>query len=415
MNVVLVATRDPGGRRSGGRAVLDTVIRSLARLGHEVEVLVVTRQALAEGSWPDGVTVRRVMAPGLVTVACNILGRVMTGRSSLNEALFYGRNQVRQVRQAVGRTGADVVVADTLRAWELARGAHRPVVLALEDLLSQRYRRAADAQTRRDDHAAPVLGYYRESLPPPVRRPAEWAARHALVLESRLTSRREVVAGQGASVVTVVSPVEAATLAVRLGRPVTVSSVAVTGHSARHRALTTDDVVVFVGGLDYRPNVEALRWYRAVVLPALDRLTPRSVTLHAFGFAPDAVRAELESDRIVLHGFVRDLDAALEPLSIFVAPILDVGGIKIKVVEAMASGLCVVATTAAVAAIGAKNAEHCLVADDPQAFAAAVASVLGDPVKAGKLAMTGQGLVQSEFSPDVVAGRWAQMLEAAVA
>jgi glycosyltransferase involved in cell wall biosynthesis len=413
MNVVLIATRDPGGRRSGGRAVLRSVIESLSGLGCKVDVLVVTRQQLSPDIWPDGVSVWRVRAPSLAVVFANVIVRATTGRLSLNECLFYGPGVSAEVKRAAGEAEASVVIADTLRAWELARRSGRPTVLALEDLLSERYRRAVEEKASAGRNSAPVLGYYRDTLPAPLRRPAEWLARQALGLESRLIRRRELVAGEAAAVVTLVSPVEATLLSTRLRRPVVASSISVTTSALRREVAPADDRIVFVGGLDYRPNVDALRWYRDAVIPVLDGMITRTVVLHAFGFVTDEVRYDLESDRIVLHGFVDDIAAALATFQVFAAPILASGGIKIKVVEAFAAGLTVVATPAAIEALAVRPGEECYVGDGAEGFASALVQALDDPLGARSIAEAGRALVERDFSPAAVAARWTDMLASA--
>lgn len=443
MNVLVVATRDPGGRRSGGRAVLRTILTTIAGLGHRVEVLVVSRVPLSPGAWPEGVSGTRVEGPGLPRVAANVVTGALTGRRCLNECLFYGPQQRRAVEEAAGRLGADVVVADTVRAWGLVAGLGIPVVLYLEDLLSLRYRRPpgpsyrrslgpsyrrppGSGPSRRDPAAASVLGYYRESLPGWLRPAADAVASRAVGLEAALAGRREGVAGRAAAVVATVSPVEGTLLAARLGRPVSVTSIAITQSAeSRETGATTEspptvraqaqaaDAVFFVGGLDYRPNVDALRWWVAHVAPALAAWLPRPVVLHAFGHCPPAVREELASDRLVLHGFVDDLDGATASFPVFVAPVLARGGVKIKVVEAMAAGRCVVATSAAVDALDVTAGEHCLVADDPDSFAAHVVAALGDAGLAGRLGRAAQQLVRRRYSVEASAQQWEAMLEQA--
>lgn len=463
MNVLVVATRDPGGRRSGGRAVLLTILTTIAGLGHRVEVLVVSRVPLSSGAWPEGVRGRRVEGPGLPRVAANVVTGALTGRRCLNECLFYGPQQRRAVEEAAARLGADVVVADTVRAWGLVADLGLPAVLYLEDLLSLRYRRPPGPSYRRapgpsyrlplgaghrrgDPAAASVLGYYRESLPGWMRPAADAVASRAVGVEAALAGRRERVAGRAAAVVATVSPVEGALLAARLGRPVSIASIAITdpsgaGPSGADGAdgagpsgadpkgpgpsgaateppgtpalAPAGDAVFFVGGLDYRPNVDALRWWVAHVAPALAARSPRPVVLHAFGHCPDAVREEMESDGLVLYGFVDDLAGATAGYPVFVAPVLARGGVKIKVVEAMGAGRCVVATSAAVDALDVTAGEHCLVADDPDTFASHVVTVLGDAGLAGQLGRAAQLLVRQRYSVEASAQQWEAMLEQA--
>jgi len=170
---------------------------------------------------------------------------------------------------------------------------------------------------------------------------------------------------------------------------------------------------VFLGGLDYVPNLEALRWWRDQVAPRL-RARGTDVRLSAVGFADDDHRREFASTPITLLGYVDDLADALRDRRMFVAPIQSGAGVKTKVLDAMSVALPVVATSAGVSGIPVTAGRDALVADDPERFADEVTSLAADGARALEVGGEGRVLLCRTFAPAVVQEDWAGALGAAL-
>jgi len=100
--------------------------------------------------------------------------------------------------------------------------------------------------------------------------------------------------------------------------------------------------------------------------------------------------------RVETLGFVDDLRDAYGKSSCAVVPLLQGGGTPLKLIEALAYGLPVVATARAAAALGLHDGEHCLTATGAEDFAAALVRVLRDG--ADELARAGRELARERFS-----------------
>ena len=146
-----------------------------------------------------------------------------------------------------------------------------------------------------------------------------------------------------------------------------------TVHRASPPDLSFDDRsdLLFVGGFGHPPNEDAVRWFVKAILPLVSEEIP-DIRLHVVGSDPDEELLELASERVQFWGFVPDLSDHLAARRISVAPLRYGAGIKGKVNEAMAHGLPCVATPIAAEGILAIDGEEILVADGPEAFAAAV-------------------------------------------
>jgi glycosyltransferase involved in cell wall biosynthesis len=156
--------------------------------------------------------------------------------------------------------------------------------------------------------------------------------------------------------------------------------------------------VVFVGNLGYAPNADGIAWFVREVWPAVRRRVP-TATLRIVG--PRAGRRVVALGRapgVSLTGIVPDVHAMLRGAEVAIAPLRVGAGIQNKVLEAMATGTPVVATRRAVGGIPVEPGTHCLVADTPGEFAAAVASLLGDARLRQRLSVAGRALVTARYA-----------------
>ena len=102
--------------------------------------------------------------------------------------------------------------------------------------------------------------------------------------------------------------------------------------------------------------------------------------------------------RVRALGFVEDIEAVYATASCAVVPLLQGGGTPLKLVEALAHGLPVVATPRAAAGLEVRDGEHCLVADGPEAFAQALVSVMSEGPQARALGRRGRELALDRYS-----------------
>jgi len=210
--------------------------------------------------------------------------------------------------------------------------------------------------------------------------------------EARLLARWERAAAARAAASLFVSRAEAA-LFDGPGRVEVVENGIDTAHF-RPRAVppTGGAAIVFTGQMDYAPNVEAVRWFVERVLPLIRRAHP-DAALAIVGRAPvAAVRALAKVPGVTVTGEVADVRGHLAAARVAVAPLQLARGIQNKVLEAMASGLPVVATSGA--AEGIDHAGTLRIADDPDRFAAEVAALLRAP---GDLGARARARVEARY------------------
>jgi glycosyltransferase involved in cell wall biosynthesis len=155
--------------------------------------------------------------------------------------------------------------------------------------------------------------------------------------------------------------------------------------------------LLFVGHLAYAPNAEAVLWFAQQVLPRLRAQDPAITFKVAGGDAPPAVLALAGRPGVQLLGFAPDTRPHLWSASLSVCPVRTGAGRQNKLLEAFAAGLPCVASPLAAAGAEAVGGRHLLVADEPQAFAAATLRLLRDPARGRRLAVAARGLLARRY------------------
>ncbi|WP_295951006.1 glycosyltransferase [uncultured Xanthomonas sp.] len=159
--------------------------------------------------------------------------------------------------------------------------------------------------------------------------------------------------------------------------------------------------LVFVGGFRHAPNVDAVRWFLQEVFPAVRTRLPE-VRFHCIGAdMPEDIRRLGEATAgVELLGHVPEIAAYMDGMRIAVAPLRFGAGVKGKVNLSMAHGQPVVATACAVEGMHLRDGEDVLIADDPAAFADAIAQLYADPALWQRLADNGLRNIETHFSLD---------------
>jgi glycosyltransferase involved in cell wall biosynthesis len=140
-----------------------------------------------------------------------------------------------------------------------------------------------------------------------------------------------------------------------------------------------------------------VKWFCAQVLPLIRESRPRA-TLSIVGAAPPRSITALAADGIVVTGTVPDVRPLVHGAAVTVAPLIIARGTQNKILESMAMGVPVVASSVAARGVDAEPDQHILAADSPHDFAAAVLKVLEHPAERRRLADAGRERVLSNHS-----------------
>jgi glycosyltransferase involved in cell wall biosynthesis len=169
-------------------------------------------------------------------------------------------------------------------------------------------------------------------------------------------------------------------------------------------SLTGDPAVVLFGSRGWLPNEEAAAWFVAEVWPAVREAVPGAI-LHLFGMDAAAPGA-------VAHPSPRDSAEVYAPGSILAVPLRIASGVRIKILEAWARGVPVMATPAALAGLEAEDGREALVARDAREMAAAIGRIHQESGLATALVEAGRRARRERHDPEEVARRLMAQYEA---
>lgn len=260
-----------------------------------------------------------------------------------------------------------------------------------------------------DDHNAEYL-LQRRACETDLRNPRRWpTALYSLVQWRRLARFERRVCHQADAVLaTSVADAQALRQLLPSLRPVVVPNGV---DVARYHPDLPDSLplehpaVVFTGKMDYRPNVDAMLWFHQQVWPAVRAHVPEA-WLYVVGQSPHPrLRALHHDPHTVLTRYVDDDLPYFGGADVYVAPLRIGGGTRLKVLQAMAAGRALVATRLGVEGIEVVSGQHALLADTPQAFAQAVASLLRDPARGRALGAAARQFVLAHYDWQEIAFR----------
>ncbi len=169
-------------------------------------------------------------------------------------------------------------------------------------------------------------------------------------------------------------------------------------------------VAVFVGDQTYHPNRQAADWLASKIAPAVWRMLPEAeFVVVGKGYRPSGTVNGVSPFRYT--GYVRDVTSVVAASKVVLAPLLAGGGIKLKVLEGMAAGRPVVATSMGAAGIDAEDDRDLMIADGVEAYSRALVSVLSSTARAREIGNAARRRVTAKYDSAIVGSRYVEVLE----
>jgi sugar transferase (PEP-CTERM/EpsH1 system associated) len=374
VDICFLTPRFPFPTTKGDKLRVYHAIRRLSRK-HSITLVAAADEPLDEAALSE---VRQycelmdVVPVGGAASLLSILAKTPTTRLPL-QALFYDTSAFRRAtRDVLARKRFDVIFASTIRVAPQVWDERTPVVMDLMDAFSR------GLEMRRGTVAAPL--------------------RVAYDFERRRLQAYEMAAC--AHFPRLVVCAEADRVALGSERVSVVRTCADLEQFRYVREGRADDVIVMTGNMGYQPNVDAVIWFVENVWPKV-RAAHAAARFQVVGARPSAaVRALAERPGVEVVGPVAEIAPYLERATLAVTPTRGGTGLQTTVLEAMATGTPIVATSFANEGIGARPDCQLLIADDPEGFARAVARLLEQPALRDSLSIEAHAYVAREFSWD---------------
>jgi len=153
----------------------------------------------------------------------------------------------------------------------------------------------------------------------------------------------------------------------------------------------------FLASFNHQPNVDAALYFEREVFPLI-RKQMGSAEFVVAGKNPPAALLGKENAGVSCLGFVEDVPSFYGSVDLVVAPIRFGGGIKLKVLEAMACAKAVVTTSVGAEGIAVPDEDSLVIADNPEEFAGAALALLADEARRRDLAGRARQLIERRFS-----------------
>lgn len=156
--------------------------------------------------------------------------------------------------------------------------------------------------------------------------------------------------------------------------------------------------LLYIGNLSWGANMDGLSWFVFNVLPVIKKEIPEvKLTIAGSG----GIKNPFSDKAIDWRGYVEDLNDVYSECSIFIVPLFEGSGIRIKILEAFNNEIPVVSTELACKTIGPKDRENILIANTAEEFSEAVLSLIDNNNYCKKITETAKQLLINEYSVQI--------------
>ncbi len=177
--------------------------------------------------------------------------------------------------------------------------------------------------------------------------------------------------------------------------------------SPQPQITTKARTVFFFGGLEWAPNIEAVHWFMSKVFPDFRRAFP-DVELHIGGKnPPNDILAYAEQPGVFVHPNVPSAPGFMQSYDIMIVPLLSGGGMRLKIVEAMAMGKAIISTPIGAEGIAVQHSDNILLAESPREFLDAITLCLNNNTLKEQLQRQALSTVRKLYS-------WEKVIETAM-
>jgi glycosyltransferase involved in cell wall biosynthesis len=157
------------------------------------------------------------------------------------------------------------------------------------------------------------------------------------------------------------------------------------------------DTLIYTGALSYQANFDAVNYFLSEVFPLILANNP-NVKLYITGNV-DPIKAEKlpKIQNVIMTGYLEDIRPKLAQSWISIVPLRIGGGTRLKILESLALGTPIVATSKGAEGLEFVNGKEILIADQPREYANCILSLLRDPLLRNNLSINGKNAVASRY------------------
>lgn len=169
--------------------------------------------------------------------------------------------------------------------------------------------------------------------------------------------------------------------------------------------------ILLVGGMSWYPNREAVEYFLKEIWPLIKVEIP-GMTVDIVGRSPSDEIKKLvdQEDSVFLQGFVDDVREYLWRCNFYLCPIRTGGGTKLKILDALASGCCIIADPFSCLGIEVDNNSNVLFASEPEDYVKLLKQLIEDPRKVNELRLSAPKLIREKYSYSSIGSSYSEQL-----
>ncbi|QNF35499.1 glycosyltransferase [Adhaeribacter swui] len=169
-----------------------------------------------------------------------------------------------------------------------------------------------------------------------------------------------------------------------------------------------DKTLFMIGSLNWLPNQEGITWFLDNVWSVISQEDPE-LELHIAGSSPPPHMLALQIPRVTIHGFVPDAAAFMQQYELMLVPLLSGGGMRIKIVEGMGFGKCILTTPVGAEGIQVTPDHNILIAETAAEWLQVLRNYLAGKLPIQNIAQNAAHLIQQQYDNKIVITKYLKL------
>jgi len=151
-----------------------------------------------------------------------------------------------------------------------------------------------------------------------------------------------------------------------------------------------------IGAMDWLPNIEGIEWFLKEIWPSVNEKFPDLKFYLAGRKMPESM-LQTKHKNVIVVGEIQDANEFMSSKSIMIVPLLTAGGIRVKIIEAMALKKSVISTTIGAHGIEGENKKDIFIADTKEDFLKSIDSLVNNHQKHIDAGKNARKLVEEKY------------------